>query len=429
VKRKYLLPILFLFLSFKSICQPLGFCSFDSKPLFESNYTSSKSSIAINGDFLYGSNCITANFANTYITNQFIDTTLKQNVSSRLGSSNYLGYDLDGGLSYTHKLDTFLHIPVQSYYIAIKDRYHADANFPKDLFNLAFFGNEMYAAKTANLSNLNFNSIHYQQVQFGLIKQYPVYHGSYTIGVSLSGLKGQSSLNITTGSDSLFTQIAGEYLNLYTNMTSKQSDTSGSNYGSFNGLGLSTDFFVSFHDSLSNFTVRLDVQDLGFIHWFGAIQNHIDTSFQFSGLSVPNILQPGDSLSTLSLDSNYTKAYHAHQVKKSYTTFLPALINLSLSCFLDPDKKIPLETGVNFRFSSNYTPYIYAGVSKFFNKTTIAGATLSYGGYRKFGLGFNFGKDFGKGYVLMIRTDDAEAPILPNSALGETLLFGFRKTF
>lgn len=429
MKRTLPLPLLLLLFSFKAICQPVGFFSFDSKTTFESNYPSSKNSIGINGDFLYGSNCITANFANTYLTNQYIDTTLKQNVSSRMSPNNYLGYDLDGGLSYTHKLDTFLHIPVKSYYIAIKDRYHADANFPTDLFNLAFFGNEMYAGKTADLSNLNANFLHYQQVQFGLIKEYPIYHGSYTVGVAISALKGQSSLNITTGSSSLYTQEAGEYLSLNAAMNMKQSDTTNSGYSAFNGWGLSTDFFVSFHDSLSNFTVRLDVQDLGFINWFGGIQNNIDTSFQFSGLSVPNILQPGDSLSTLSLDSNYKKAYNAHQVKKSYTTILPALINLSLSCFLDPDKKIPLETGVNFRFSSNYTPYIYAGVSKFFNKTTIAGATLSFGGYRKFGLGINFGKDFGKGLILMIRTDNAEAAVLPNSALGETLLFGFKKAF
>jgi hypothetical protein len=429
VKRKFSLPLLLIFISFKAICQPIGYFSFDSKNTFESNYPSRNNSLGLSGDVLFGSNCITTKFANNYIGNLFLDTTLKNNVSSRLGSDNHFGYDLDGGLFYTHKLDTFLHIPISSYYLAIRDRNHSDANFPKDLFNLTFFGNEMYAGKTANLSNLSFNSIHYQQIQFGLIKEYPAYHASYTVGVSISGLKGQSSLNITTGSDSLFTQIAGEYLNLTANMNMRQSDTSGSNYSSFNGWGLSTDFFVSFHDSLSNFTVRLDVQDLGFINWFKAIQNNIDTSFQFSGLEVPNILQPGDSLSNLSLDSNYTKAYHAHQVKKSYTTFLPALINLSLSMFLDPDKKIPLEAGVNFRFSSNYTPYIYAGVSKFFNKTTIAGATISYGGYGRFGFGLNFGKDFGHGVILMVRTNNFESLLLPNSATGETLLFGFKKTF
>ena len=280
MKRKFPLLALLLFISFKAICQQVGFFSFDSKPVFESNYSSSKSSFGITGDVLYGSDCITAKFANYYILGGFLDP-IKSNVSSRLGSNNYFGFDLDGGLYYTHKLDTFLRIPVKSYYLAIKDRYHTDAVFPKDLFNLTFFGNEMYAGKTADLSNIKENYLHYQQVQFGLIKEYPVYMGSYTVGVSISGLKGQSSLNISTGSDSLYTQIAGEYLNFTENFNSKQSDTSGSNYSSFNGWGLSTDFFVSFHDSLSNFTVRLDVQDLGFINWFKAIQNNIDTSFQF----------------------------------------------------------------------------------------------------------------------------------------------------
>lgn len=427
MNRHLFATLILLFSTVKIFSQSSAIVAWDANGL-EENYNNKSSYIGIYGNFLFGSTCVTAGFANNYLGNQFIDSTMSQQVSSRFASSNRIGFDLDAGISYVHKKDTLFHIPVSGYFFALKDRTHADANFPGDLFNLIFLGNAMYAGKIAHLDNLNMSSLHYQQFQFGLAKVYPIYKGSYSVGVALSVLKGQSNLAITTGNSSIGTPPTGDSLSIALSANIRQSDTTNSNYSAFNGWGLSTDFYVQFYDSTSEISFRLDVKDLGFIRWNShSLSNNIDTSFVFSGINVANLLAPADSLGNLSFDSAYVKAYHAHQVRKAYTTFLPASLNLSYRMFIDEDRKIPFDAGISYRLAANYLPYVYGGLSYFLTKKTIVGGMISYGGYRKLGVGINFGADLGKSYLIALQTQNIESIIFPNNITGEAALLTFKK--
>ncbi len=421
--------LILLFSAQKIISQSLGITAWDAYGMEES-YNDSKSYIGITGNFLFGSSCVTTAFANNYIGHYFIDSTMSQQVSSRFSSTNRLGFDLDAGITYVHKKDTVFGIPMSGYFFALRDRNHADAVFPGDLFNLVFQGNAMYAGRFANLSNLNASILHYQQFEFGLSKVYPIYKANYTVGLALSFLKGQNDLTITTGNTKLGTQATGDTLTIDLSASIKQSDTTNSGYSAFNGWGLSTDFFVQFYDSTSEITVRLEVKDLGFIQWNShALSNNLDTSFIFSGIQVNNLLSPPSMWTNMLPDSSYINSYNAHQVKKSFTTFLPASINLSYRMFLDEDHKLPLDAGVNYRLAANYTPYVYGGVSYFATKKIILGGSVTYGGYRKLGVGFNFGGNLGKGYLIALQTQNIESLIFPNNSTGEAALLSFKKFF
>ena len=430
MNRHFIAALILLFSTIKVISQSNAIAAWDAYGM-ENNYDTSKSSFNIYGNALFGSTCITAHFANNFIGSNFIDTTMSQQVQSRFSSNNIFGFDLDEGITFVHKKDTVFHIPVSGYFIALRDRSHTDANFPGDLFNIIFQGNAMYAGKIAHLNNLNFNSLHYQQLEFGLAKVYPIYKASYSIGLALSILKGQSDLTITTGNTTLGTPATGDSLDISLAGNIRQTDTSNSGgYSAFNGWGLSTDFYIKFYDSTSEISVRLDVKDLGFIRWNShSISNTLDTSFTFSGFNITNLLTPSDSLNTLSLDSGYTKAYHAHQVRQAYTTKLPAYINLSYRMFLDEENKIPFDAAVSFRLFANAMPYEYIGVSYFITHKIIIGGDVSYGGYRKLGFGINFGADLGKGYLISLQTQNLESIVLPNNITGEAALLSFKKFF
>jgi hypothetical protein len=426
----HFLALILLFSSVKVFSQTNAILAWDAYGM-EEHYDTLKSYIGINGNLLFGSTCITAGFANNFISNSFIDTTMTKQVSSRFSSINRMGYDLDEGITYVHQKDTIFHIPVSGYFIALRDRNHTDAVFPGDLFNIIFQGNAMYAAKIAHLDGLNLNAMHYQQLEFGLAKVFPIYKASYSIGFALSLLKGQSDLAITTGNTTLGTPATGDSLDITLAANIRQTDTTNSGgYGAFNGWGLSTDFYIKFYDSTSEMSVRLDVKDLGFIRWNSrSVSNNLDTTFTFSGINVANLLTPGDSLTSLSLDSNYTKAYHAHQERQAYTTKLPAYINLSFRMFLDEENKMPLDAAINFRLFANYTPFVYGGISYFITNKTIIGGSVSYGGYRKLGFGINIGGDLGKGYLIALQTQNIESIVLPNNVTGEAALLSFKKFF
>ncbi len=427
--KRALLPTLFLLFALGAVGQPNGLFAWEPVGL-ENNYDTMKSSFSINGRLNFGSNCLTAQFANYFIGKMFIDSTMKQDVQSSLVGKNRYGYDLDEGITYSHKIKSLLGLPVSGYYLALRNRTHADAFFTGDAFNLVFNGNSMFAGKTATLDNINVHSMQYQQLQFGLVKVYPAYKSSYTVGFGLSLLKGQDDLQITTGKTGLFTQNTGDTITLDLSMRMNQSDIAKTGYSAFNGWGLSTDIFVEYYDTTSEVRIRLDVKDLGFIMWNNhSIQNNIDTSFNFTGFNVANLLYPSDSLSNLSLDSSFVKTYNAHQTKKTYNTILPASVNLSYRMFISDNHQYPLDAGINYRFAANYNFMVYAGISDFINKKTIIGGTFTYGGYSKYGLGINFGKDFGKGCILAIQTQNIESLLFPNGATGEGAMITFKKFF
>ena len=429
-KYKHLLPALILFFfSFKSFSQTSGIMAWDAYGM-EEKYDTMKSYIGISGNFMFASNCITAQFANYYQGKYFIDSTMSKQVTSQFNKKNYLGFDFDNGITFVHRKDTLFHIPISGYFFALRDRNHADAQFPGDLFNLIFRGNAMYAGQFAHLDNLSTNILHYQQLEFGLSKVYHNYKGSYTVGVALSVLKGQNNLSITTANTRLGTETNGDSLTIDLSANIKQSDTTNSGYSAFNGWGLSTDFFVQYYDSTSEIIVRLDVKDLGLISWNNrSLHNNLDTSFIFSGINVDNLLFGPDSLSNISQDSVYRNAYYAHQIRKSYNTFLPASINLSYRMYLDGEYQVPLDAGINYRLGANSIPFVYGGVSAFITKNMILGGSVSYGGYRKLGFGLNFGENFGKGYLLSLQTQNIESLILPNKITGEAAFLTFKKFF
>ena len=88
----------------------------------------------------------------------------KQTISDGLIEQNILSIRSKTGISYSKK--AFAN--KIGYSLGIYDRAEVDFGFSKDLFDLVFFGNEMFMGGKINLNNTYLSATKFQQINIGL---------------------------------------------------------------------------------------------------------------------------------------------------------------------------------------------------------------------------------------------------------------------
>ncbi len=392
--------------------------------------TATNNSIELFTNYNVGSNAITNSFINKFYLQNYINDNLKNSVSKNLDPMNNVGGDLNYGITYTRFKNDSIGLwgmKNTGYYVSLKNRTLIDGRFSRDFFNVFFDGNQSYKGKTADFSDFNFNSLTYQQLEFGLIKKIETDQKQYVIGGGLSLLNGQSHTSIISNKSSLFTQQDGEYIDFTTNSTISRSDTSQNKLGKTNGLGLSTHFFISY-SSPAGSTLKLEVSDLGFIRWNKESTTlKLDTSFHFEGIAVNNIFNFADpAYSNVPSDSAYIARFLNHVKQDSYNSFLPALIELSY------DKKINKYTflsGIKYRLNANYIPYLFMGCAYNFNPLFYVSANIGYGGYTKLSIGLELAKRFAYGFTLLTGSQFIYGYLSPAQGTAQGAYISLEKNF
>jgi hypothetical protein len=387
-------------------------------------------SIEISGDYNLGSTALTNSFINTYYLGNHINDDLKNTVSKRLMGSNYFGGDLNYGLTYTHfNKDSvgLFGMKNTGYFIGIKNRQHTDGKFSQDLFNIVFNGNQAFRGKTADLSNVNLNDLKYQQLEIGLVKTVTRSDKMFTIGAGLSFLNGQKSVSMIINNGSLYTQQDGEYINFTTNMDLNQSDTSRQKFGASNGFGTSAHLYFSYATA-SGSNLKFEIADLGFIRWNNkSTIVHLDTTLHFEGVGVNNIFNFKDPAYTgIPSDSAYVAKYLKNVKHTSYTTFLPAFLQLSFNRRID---QFTFLTGIKYRLAANYIPYVFMGASYHINKNNKATAIIGFGGYSKLNLGLEYAHRCGHGFQFVIGSQFVSSSLFPASGSGQGAYVSVTKSF
>lgn len=406
---------------------------------FQRNYPTKYSSVSTIADLSFNANTITNSFFNTfYLTKRFLDESLKDNQSSKLTNNNRIGADIDGGMYYEHRNDTSKKI-LSDFFVAVRDREHVDARFHRDLFDLFFYGNKMFAGKTADLSDFSLNVLKYQQLQYGWVKRDDVPQSTisfgegsevkqskhYTLGAAISLLKGQQHLSISTNKATLFTEQNGEYIDLSVQAQYAQTDTTHKNLDAWNGIGTSVDLFFSYSKDSSQ-TICFEASDLGAIWWNkNTTTASIDTSFHFEGVEVSNIFSFNNSVITHSPDS--IQAYITNKKNAVYRTVLPSLFHLFFEKKII-SQKLSIQTGLQYRLAANYAPYIYLTTHYYFTSRFMASVHLAQGGYGNLHLGLAVAKDFGKGYMVSIGSDYFNG-LTGLSPTGQEVYLAFKKLF
>lgn len=381
---------------------------------------SAKFSAGTFGDAFLNSPSLNNLFFHQFRKGGYLSEEIKDDISGNLRAGNRLGADLGYGVFFSQKIKAGW-----NYTLQVSDRAHINAQFPKDLFDLGFYGNKKFEGDTAVLDNTDFNYLRYQQIQAGIVST-----SGKTIryGLAISFLKGEENYFAKFNRARLFTEENGERLEADLNGEIHRTDTANKGIDAFHGWGISSDLFAEFAFKIKehNSLFRAEINDAGAIQWNKkSLVYKADTSIQFEGIYISDIFQLNDSvLKSLSPDT-LSEDLLSSQVMKNYVTYLPALIKLGW--MLDVDKFL-FSFGIAHRLNANYNPFISFKTGYKFSSSFSASSKLSYGGYGKIALGAEVNLAL-KNFMLLAGTNNLEGLVFPGYSGGNSAFVALRKEF
>lgn len=372
------------------------------------------------------SNAFTNGFLSAFYKGEYIDSTTKTLVSNKLKNSNRFGYDLFLQAWGIAKIDTLFNRTGYSFVAGLQYNEHIDMRFSKDLFNLVFFGNKPFAGKTADAGNFSFSQLRYQEFFVGYFKQTEKFGRILNEGFSISLVKGEKHTAIKAPEASIFTEQDGKEISLAMQYEYISSDTATKGIGSFNGWGISSDYFTEIPIGDCD-KMRFEFTDLGFIFWNNkSFTTSTDTSFTFNGLKIDNILTWQDSVNTSISTDSLANRFSNNVEYGSYAISLPTSIHFYyLKNFND---KVMIKGGAMMRFFSNYKPLLYTKFEYFPSSSLCLNWRFAYGGYGKLTFGMGVDKIFLNKYVLSVGTQHLEAAVSKTTS-GINAYAGFKVYF
>lgn len=325
------------------------------------------------------SNSLTNNFVNSFYQGKYISADLKG--ASKLANNNFF---LASG-----SLDWFLtgffpHSKRCGYLISGSQNYFAGIKFSRDYYNIVFYGNSMFAGKTADLSGFSLNYTDYQKIKFGLFRRF-LAHNNLTFFSAISIVNGVNNYSIRFNDAHISTSEDGEYLNLdanYDYRSTKAADSTGNG----RGIGFSTDFMLSYRFVKSQITISLTLEDAGTVYWNdqSTLVNH-DTSISYTGVDITSLFDLGSAnFNSFSIDSLKKQFYYSQAKKGEYKTSLPRKISFEMDIPFLHNNLILSPGAYCYQASVMPAPVIYLAGKKFFNindnNNLAALFQLSYGG-------------------------------------------------
>jgi len=329
------------------------------------------------GDADYASTCLTTSFAFNIVQGNYITNSMKKQVSSQLQKFNRADAELNYGMYGVWYDDTLSRKRVCNFFYALRHKSFINTTFSPDIFNLAFYGNAMYAGKSAVLMPFSLNMVSYQQAEVGLVCTN--FNGKAEFGIGVSVLAAHQLLIIDERKASLYTDSSGQELQFSSDAQSYRSDTSG-NAAYTNGYGASLDLYFKAPYKLGkrNGTISVSATDLGFIYWNKrSIFYNKDTSYNYSGVTINNISDLQNvSLNGASKDSLQNRFLPFKQ--KSFFYTIPSTLSINSNTDFG---KYHLELGYNYIFNANMVGYVYAQGDKYLNSGWMTALQIGYGGY------------------------------------------------
>jgi len=389
--------------------------------------TTQQLTVSINANYSYGSSVMNGAFLNKFIFGGKIEREHKDEAYQNLSNNNSLGGDLNYRLNVDIPLDSLFGKTNISFRAGIEIIEHMDGQFSSDLFKFTFDGNKQYAGESIDIGGTNYNYYKYQQLNFGLINYKYFNEQMAREGVILSIIMAQEHKAITVSEGSIFTDQLGKEIDVDLNYLYNSSDTANRGLGAFNGFGVSTDLFTEFYIKNGD-KVYLGLEDLGFIYWSKkSIEIAADSTFHFEGVVVDNIFNLNDTLlNNISKDSIINNISTRNQ-QGNYSIALPTAVNINYTKVLNEKWKINI--GLYHKILSNYFPLFSSNFYYYFNKSFVAKAHISYGGYGKINTGLAFAKSVSKFFDVFIGSNNIESFIVPSSSYNNSGFIGLKAYF
>lgn len=359
--------------------------------------------ITLNSDLNFNSNGITNDFMYQFYTGKFLDSTLKTKNLDRLKEkNNHLGFNWSTQLQ--------INIPSKNrgfgYYAAFENHYFGELNYDENLFQLVFFGNKDLVDQNVSIDKQSFTLLFFQQIKAGVVK---TWFGKSKVNVLTVGIginNGQSLLNYDLPKATFFTQKEAEYISLDMEMQMHRSDTTSSKFGAENGLGLSLD--ASFYHREANYSIEINMQNLGFITWNKQSQQYKkDTLISFDGITIDNILNmTSTSIKGYSGDSIKNNFYYSKKSSR-FTKMIPMRGSFNFTRYLLNNRLALSFTFINYHFAHYIPLFRFEPSWRFHVKKSFISIipNIEYGGYGKLNYGLGLKVAINKMLFFEVKTD------------------------
>tara|TARA_B100000902_G_C27312815_1_gene919430 strand:+ start:2438 stop:3769 length:1332 start_codon:yes stop_codon:yes gene_type:complete len=246
----------------------------------------------------------------------------KQTISDGLLEKNILSVRTKNGVKYLNKNFS----KKMGYSLAIYDRVEVDFGFSKDLFDLVFFGNEMFQGEEINLENTYLSATKFQQINLTLFRMFNFHENQIEVGLGYSYLIGNHHVDFSTNNSYIEVGDDGEYINSNLNFIANFADTN--EFGLFGSNGAGYALNLSLDITLKDNSLHFSIEDFGNINWNKEAVNYMSKEeINFSGLEIDNILSINDSLIQSQLDSLVDINYVAKM--NNFTSYLPTKLHFA----------------------------------------------------------------------------------------------------
>tara|TARA_Y100001933_G_scaffold264452_1_gene330178 strand:+ start:612 stop:1823 length:1212 start_codon:yes stop_codon:yes gene_type:complete len=318
----------------------------------------------------YQSTSIGKDITRSFFYGGFIDNEMKQLSSDRHDEINRFGLEMNAEFEYRNeKLGLFKDSLIG---LIVKGGIYNFSSmiYSKDIFDLAFFGNEMFIGDTANLAGSEFSSVTFQKLGFGLIDKRTRSSLAFNfVGLNnyVQGVFGDSYVYQNQELDSMAVELCGSAERALRN-------------GYFKGLGLALDIDYRFKmkkNKDDHIHFQLLARNFGFAVMKGEKYNS-NNSFNYSNYQIDDLINAetifndSDELISELSDSSGTR---------NSIILLPAMFQFSK--LIDPmsSKKIQGFFGFRTFLNKAYIPMLFGGLDFRAASWYRIGAQLSYGGF------------------------------------------------
>lgn len=378
----------------------------DRDNVYQGQSDAFKGTLSLQSAFDINSTAITNSFLKGALSGGFITETMKDNVSAKMRTSNAMGLDFNLGVTgtYHHGLTTVI--------AGIGHREHFDVKFSRDLFETAFRGNKNYAGKTAYLAPSKVNYFNYQSLYLGISRQLTA--SNYILGGGLSFIRGGQYQQVNIRRGDLYTQQDGENVQLKLDFDMGYSKQGAGLLPASNGVGLALNLNLARWGERSRFNIEL--RDLGFIAWKNINTLHADSTYNYDGVEIKNVLNYQNyAFNGINADT-IIRQYNIRKQVENVNRWIPFSFNINYTYI--HSKKLNVVIGGKYMAFANYAPRLYVRTLYYLRERFMIAPALTYGGYGGFNLELAAVKSFNDKMMLSGSVVCLEYLLIPSKTQG-----------
>ncbi len=383
----------------------------------DSSWLPASSMLVFQGSMSYRSNAIRNEMINRFIIGGEIDDALINKTSDDLIGMNRLGINAASSLSYYNFADTLLGSSKWGLFLNLEQRFDIHSTFSKDLFNIAFKGNEEYAGKSAYFDGSAFEYLQYQKIGVGFFNK------KNFSNLALSYVNGQNMVSTQVDESRLFTSASGDSLYMQYNGSVLVSDTTKNTFFSGAGTGAAIDLNWNIALRDEDAFLMLKIHNLGFIHWNDQTVNYVaDSSISYTGVNIGNLYDPENFIE---VPSPRDSLQYTESLKENWMS-LPARFEIALAQKTTNGNLV--EFGIAEMNRQNFAPEFSLAYHILPDGPWMFTAKTRYGGYGGFRAGIAAEFYAASAWYVKLELDDLLGGFLPQGK-GRALRLGIARFF